>query len=233
MNKKTYTTELEIQSLYDLLAEQVTKSDTKKTVKAIHEICKKLVGNNSTPTVATIVKLLGNQGIMVSSRTIYNRRSGKNPYPVLIDAWASFSAQKSAKVTASIESGDQLITDNDLMKITDSVLRHKVMIMFGQHKSLMKENSGLREIRNLPLVSPDSTSGGYIQQLAFSQSKLDSYDLEVLKKFLVGNELKGLVFDEYGALKSTKLIKRDEVLSELGLKEAIEKLIPRDLMLAE
>ncbi|ASG04264.1 gamma-mobile-trio protein GmtX [Vibrio anguillarum] len=232
MNKKTYTTELEVQSLYDLLAEQVTKSDTKKTVKAIHEICKKLVSNNSTPTVSTIVKLLGNQGIMISARTIYNRRSGKNPYPVLIDAWANFSEQKSAKVTVPIESGNQLITDNDLLKITDPVLRHKVMIMFGQHKSLTKENSRLREIRNLPLVSPDPISKESIQKLS-PQTKLNAYDLEVIKKFLGGNEIKGLSFDEYGALMSIKAIKRDEILSEYGLKEVIEKLLPSEFKLLE
>lgn len=232
MNKKKYTTEIELQSLYELLYEKSTKSSTKTTIKTIHEICKKLVGNNSTPTITTIVKLLGDQGIMVSARTIYNRRSGNNPYPVLIDAWASFSEQKSIKINTSIEFGDQLITDNDLLKIADPVLRHKVMIMFGQHKSLTKENSRLREIRNLPLVSPDPISNESVQQLS-PQTKLDAYDLEVLKKFLGGNEIKGLSFDEYGALKSIKAIKRDEILSEYGLKEVIEKLLPSEFKLAE
>ena len=229
MNVKIYYTEHEIQSLYESLHEKTTKITTKKVIEAIHIICKKLVNNNSMPSATTLVKLLGNQGILISTRTIYNRREGSNPYPILIDAWISFGAQKRSKITVPADIHNNLITDNDLKEISDPVLRHKVMIIFGQNESLKQQNNTLREIGRLPLISPDSNSQEGPQQLPAQQNKLDNYDIDVLNKFLTSSAAHGLEFDENGALISKKTIQRDRILSEYGLKSAIEKSITREL----
>ncbi|PVZ66789.1 gamma-mobile-trio protein GmtX [Pelagibaculum spongiae] len=232
MKEKNYSTELEVQSLYEGLLHQATRTDTRKTLNTIHDICKKLVANNSTPSVPIVAKLVGNQGIIISVRTIYNRRGGNNPYPRLIDAWARFSEFKSSKVSSNIDLSFQLVNDSDLVKISDPVLRHKIMIIFGQHKSLIKENNALREIQKMPLILPPGSEQERCQN---EQKKpaLEAYDTEVIVKFLKGNNAKGLCFDQYGALNSNKAIPRHQVLSEPGLKEAIEKLIPEKLLLTE
>ncbi|EGR1099029.1 hypothetical protein EFU27_00830 [Vibrio cholerae] len=238
----------DVQKLYDELYEDATKANVKATLSAINKACEKMVDVNATPSVPAIVKALASQGILVSERTIYNRREGKNPYPILIDCWIKVAQSKQLGISALVEATTQnnsdtvvssyqpnsLITEEDLMKITDPVLRYKISVLYGQMTSLTKQNLALRGLRDLPAVYPDyhskpSTTNSNVNP-SLPTAQLDSLDVEILRNFLNGQN-KQLYFDDEGVLYAARPIKTHTPISDPGFKEVIEKILPQKLLL--
>lgn len=221
----------EATEVYDSLQDNITRKSVKATLSHMNQVCSKMVDLNVTPSVPSVVRALANKGVMISEQTIYNKRHGKNPYPILIDAWIKVALGKRLNLDRVIKSSTEaklydgiqktgttgLITDEDLLKINDPVLRYKVSVLFGQVASLKKQNSVLRELRELPVIHPE-------QQIPppEEKSQLDKYDIEILNNFSNNRGSRGLEFDETGALSAITSIRRGTILSEPGLKQAIE-----------
>lgn len=248
MNDNSILTKHDVEALYKSLEERTTRGSVKAILKDMNEVCSKMVEVNATPSVPAVVKALASKGIMVSERTIYNKRQGKNPYPILIDAWIKvaygkkLNFDKVVKLTTEPQpdSGIQvtetagLITDEDLLKIQDPVLRYKISVLYGQVASLKKQNSVLRELRELPAIHPDHQVPSQIKSVESpshaESSQLDKYDVEILTNFLNSQGGKGLEFDNTGALWASKSIRGGTILSDPGLKDAIEKALPPKLI---
>ncbi|HCH6203384.1 hypothetical protein ABRZ72_12510 [Vibrio vulnificus] len=238
----------DVQKLYDELYEDATKANVKATLSAINKACEKMVEVNAIPSVPAIVKALASKGMFVSERTIYNRREGKNPYPILIDGWIKVAQSKQLGISALVEATTQnnsdtvvsshqsnsLITEEDLMKITDPVLRYKISVLYGQMTSLTKQNAALRGLRELPAVYPDYHSQPSTTNCDINPSQptaqLDSLDVEILRNFLNGQN-KQLYFDDEGVLYAARPIKTHTPISDPGFKEVIEKILPQKLLL--
>ncbi|GEA22192.1 hypothetical protein VH1807_contig00022-0139 [Vibrio harveyi] len=245
MKNNDILTFTDIESIYKDLYEGATRESVKTALKDINEICSKMVQANATPSVPAIVKALASKGIMISERSIYNRRQGKNPYPLLIDAWTKVLQGKKLNFNNLVKSSTEpdtgiriaettgLIRDEDLLKISDPVLRYQVSVLLGQMKSLKKQNSVLRELRELPVVYPDNQTSSLPKEGELNPDnkilQLDKLDTEILTNFLNGHGGKGLFFDDEGSLCSSKAIKGNSILSDPGLKAVIEKLLPPKL----
>lgn len=231
MKENNILTTKDVTELYSSLERNITRKSVKAILNHIHQVCSKMVEVNATPSVPSVVRALASKGIMVSEQTVYNKRQGKNPYPILIDGWIRVALGKRLNLDRVIKSstedkpydGNQkiettgLITDEDLLKINDPVLRYKISVLFGQVASLKKQNSVLRELRELPVIHPE-------QQIPSLEEKpqLDKYDIEILNNFSNNRGSRGLEFDETGALLAITSIRRGAILSEPGLKQAIE-----------
>lgn len=233
----------DVEKLYEELRQSASKESVKTILKDMNEVCEKMVKANASPSVPAVVKVLASKGVLISERSIYNRRQGKNPYPILIDAWIKvvqgqkLGIDKVIKATTEsqpdtgiqINKANTLITDEELIKITDPVLRYKISILYGQMKSLKKQNSALRELRELPAIHPDHQVQSRLQndetKLNLPATKLDKLDVEILRNFLNG-QAGQLYFDDQGSLCAAKGIRTHSILSDPGLKAAIEKLLP-------
>jgi hypothetical protein len=241
MKDQNIMTHKDVVELYERLFENSTKKQVKNNLKLIHEVCGKIVAANASPSVPSVVKALANNGTILSSRSIYNRRSGQNPYPILIDAWIEVAQAKKLGIEARIhDSGreslphadiksnnsNSFVTEDDLMKISDPVLRYKISVLYGQMNSLKKQNMALREMRELPVIQPEANVRGSIEQQGSSpETKLSSLDVEILSNFLDGQN--GLFyFDDEGILYAAKGIRTHSSVSDPGFKDAIEKLLP-------
>ena len=235
----------DVEKLYEELFESSARAQVKSNLKCINEICSKMVGVNATPSVPSVVKALASKGIIVSERSIYNRRAGKNPYPILIDAWikaaqgkqlgievvvkASTEAEPEKGIT--VNSPNIFITEEDLLKISDPVLRYKVSVLYGQMVSLTKQNMALRELRELPEIHPDHNmqlpDKNVETKPTLPSHQLNSLDVEILNNILDGQSGQ-LYFDDEGTLFAARAIRTHTAISDPGLKEDIEKIIPKN-----
>ncbi|MEZ8349142.1 hypothetical protein BCT19_04875 [Vibrio splendidus] len=242
MNNNKILTNNDVKALYQSLEERTTRGSVKAILKDINEVCSKMVEVNATPSVPTVISALASKGVIISAQTVHNRRHGKNPYPILIDAWIEVAHGKSLNFDKVVKSATEpqpdtgikvtettgLITDEDLLKIQDPVLRYKISVLYGQANSLKKQNSMLREIRELPAIKPDHQVEVILnneKSLSHTENnQLDKFDLEILSNFLNNQGAKGLEFDNTGALWASKAIRRGTILSDPGLKDVIEKI---------
>ncbi len=213
-----YTAQKDVETLLEKLMEKTKKSDQRQLLCHINEVCLKLAAQGSVPSISSVVKILGNKGIQVSKQSIYNKRKGENPYPILIEAWAELVGSKELGLPQSLDLKPLTFTENDLMGVTDPVAQHKMKIILGQYESLKNQNIALREIQKLPLISLDMANVGS------AMSILDSYEREVISTFLK-NLHPNLSFDKEGTLVSIKPIQIGTYLSEPGLQEALQKVL--------
>ncbi|MCF7482582.1 hypothetical protein L3V31_12675 [Vibrio sp. J1-1] len=239
----------DVEKLYEKLFENTSREQVKTNLKSIHDICEKMVGVNASPSVPAVVKALASKGIIVSERSIYNRRAGKNPYPILIDAWVKVAQGKKLGIEAvvkastasqtdnsiTVNSPNALLTEDDLLKISDPVLRYKISILYGQMTSLTKQNAAIRELRGLPAVYPDhitQMSDNKIDaksKLNVPSQQLNSLDVEILTNLLDGQSGR-FYFDTEGTLYAGRPIRTHTALSDPGLKDVLEKLLPKKLI---
>ncbi|MGL6315689.1 hypothetical protein [Vibrio sp. WXL103] len=238
----------DVENLFRELFEKATREQVKSNLKRINEVCKKMVEVNATPSVPAVVKVLASKGLIVSERSIYNRREGKNPYPILIDAWIKVaqgrqlglktlvkaSTEAHAETAIIVDNPNAFITEEDLLNISDPVLRYKISVLYGQMVSLTKQNAALRQLRELPAVYPDynaQPSGQKIEDqsnASDSSSQINSLDVEILTNLLDGQS-GHLYFDDEGTLFAARAIRTHTAISDPGLKEVIEKIIPKRL----
>ncbi|PHX07622.1 gamma-mobile-trio protein GmtX [Vibrio splendidus] len=239
MKGNSILTKKDVEDLYKSLEASTSRGAVKSTLKHVNEICSKMVEVKVTPTVAAVVKALASKGVIVSKRTIYNKRKGENPYPILIEAWGKVAHGQKLNfenvVRTATEPNSQIIetkglfTDEDLLNIQDPVLRYKITVLYGQASSLKKQNSVLRKIRELPSINPDHQVEVILnneKSLSHTENnQLDKFDIEILSNFLKNQRAKGLEFDSTGALWASTAIRRGSILSDPGLKEVIEKIL--------
>lgn len=238
----------DVEKLYEELFEKSARELVKSNLKRINEVCKKMVGVNATPSVPAIVKALASKGLIVSERSIYNRRGGKNPYPVLIDAWIKVAQGRQLDLKTVVKASTEVhtetgiivdnpnafITEEDLLKIPDPVLRYKISVLYGQMVSLTKQNAALRQLRELPAIYPDYDAQPSDQKIeeqskaSAPSSQINSLDVEILTNLLDGQS-GHLYFDDEGALFAARAIRTHTAISDPGLKEVIEKIIPKRL----
>ncbi|MFB2889047.1 gamma-mobile-trio protein GmtX [Aeromonas veronii] len=207
----------QVEDLYQELSKN-RKADQRKMLANIHEVCAKLVKQGSTPSAASVVKILGTQGYKISTRTIYNKRNGQNPYPILIDAWIEVLAAKKVKITETIDNGVIQIDEQDLAKISDPVLQHKMMIFIGQVRSLKAQNDALRNIEKLPVVSMEIGTTNLVATI------LSELNREVISN-LLNQSNPSLSFNNDGCLIAKRPIPAGTVLSDPGLAEALEAIL--------
>jgi hypothetical protein len=225
---QTYTSKETINNLVENLIQSSKTKSTESKIVAINKVCEGLVDENITPTIALVVKYLKQDAIKITTRTIYNQREGGNPYRQLIDAWiefANFKASKSkAKVRKDIDA-QNIVEEEDLSSINDPVLRYRVSLLCGEIKGLRNQLNIARQVKNLPAIGSGEQSSTLEAYQQNSLDDLDDYDFGILNDFLSGSS--NASFDKDGALTAKFYIRKNDKISNPGLKEAIEKLVRR------
>lgn len=206
---------------------------TEQMLTHIHETSQKITSSGGIVSPPAIVKILSSNGIITNKRTLYyNKREKKkeitNLYRLLIDAWIEHSmianavniSNKDLKGTIP----ESFVEESDLAKIEDATLKHKMTLLYGEVKGLRNQNNTLREVRNNPSLFLSKP----LAELSYEESQeltLDEDDIGVLRDFLKVSHSSHVGFGESGELIALNAIKRDEVLSDTGLKDILEIII--------
>jgi hypothetical protein len=83
----------ELDTLIDkLIGEEVTSRKNIKLSK-LNDICKSIVNKGAVPTIQGVVKIMNEEGFVISARTIYNVRENGNAYRELLDGWIKANRQ--------------------------------------------------------------------------------------------------------------------------------------------
>ena len=97
-------------------------------------------------------------------------------------------------------------------------------LLLGEVKGLRNQVNTLKEVRNNPKLSLSKP----LAELSYEESMeltLGEDDIEALRDFLKVSKSSHVGFSELGELKALKAIKRDEILSNTGLKDILEVII--------
>ena len=222
--KKNHAIKNNINDLLNSLLDNTKSKTASKKIIALNEVCEDLVNQGIVPSITLVVTHLKYKAINISKQTIYNKRSGENPYRQIYDAWIDYSHTLPVKINSSpgISSGSKgIIDDSDLDSIKDPVLRHRVAILLGEVKGLRNQLNMARQVAQLPsidlmkLPSPNSANPVI--------PTLTTYELEIISEFC--NNKLDLDFDEHGTLKARSSIRKSTKLSSPGLKQALQKIV--------
>ncbi len=232
MNMKKISLDTVI-STYNKLKSNAKTPTTEQMLTNIHETSQKITSSGGIVSPTAIITILSSKGIITKSRTIYYNKKevgGKttNAYRLLIDAWIEHSTIVNAVNLSSKDLQntipESLVEDSDLVKIEDLTLRHKMALLLGEVRGLRNQVNTLKEVRTNPTLSLSKP----LAELSYEESMeltLDGFDIEVLQEFLKVAKSSDVGFSKDGELMAKNVIKRDEILSEKGLKETIEKII--------
>ena len=220
-------------STYNKLKSEAKTPTTEQMLTNIHETSQKITSSGGIVSPPAIIKILSSKGIITKARTIYYNKREVNgqttsAYRLLIDAWIEHSTIANAVNLSSKDLQDTVpesfVDDSDLVKIEDLTLRHKMALLLGEVKGLRNQVNTLKEVRSNPTLSLSKP----LAELSYEESMeltLDEFDIEVLQEFLKVSKSSHVGFNGDGELMANKAIKRDEILSEKGLKETIVKII--------
>ncbi|XOV81268.1 MAG: gamma-mobile-trio protein GmtX [Aestuariibacter sp.] len=224
MKKSKMTRDQVLQLFNSLEKENEGKATKLNKLSAINSICEKLAKKGLTIEITNLVNLLMQQGISMSPRSIYNKEGGRNPYRRLVDAWSKNALYERANKQPNrkeISTQEELVTDNDLAKITDPVLRYKVSLLYGEVTGLRIQNDMLRRIKELPAIQ--TVAAIECEQLEAKNVLLNDYEVDVLESFV--NSDCSIGFDDNGRLHTKTTISRHTNLSSDDLKSVLEKVL--------
>lgn len=232
MNMKKISLDTVI-STYNKLKSEAKTPTTEQTLTNIHETSQKITSSGGIVSPPAIIKILSSKGIITKPRTIYYNKkevNGKttNAYRLLIDAWIEHSTIANVVNLSSKDLQDTVpesfVDDSDLVKIEDLTLRHKMALLLGEVKGLRNQVNTLKEVRNNPKLSLSKP----LAELSYEESMeltLGEDDIEALRDLLKVSKSGHVGFSELGELKALKAIKRDEILSNTGLKDILQVII--------
>ncbi|MDN3632659.1 gamma-mobile-trio protein GmtX [Vibrio lentus] len=214
-----------------LCSESSSSVETK--LRAIHKIIQGFKRNNVELTAPNLTDALMALGIKMSKSSIYNKKSrGKdNPYRVLVDAWQDdINDAKVSRASKSSKIDITVMSNSDYESITSDLVKFKIQNMYNELKSARHQVNLLKEIQGLPIIQE-----GGDDKLLFHNSeqsisstkppevidvpKDSDIHIEVIEDFLE-NSTK-VMFDEDGCLVASKAIRKSDLLSDIGLQQAL------------
>lgn len=218
-------------TLEGLCAEASNNVETK--LRAIHTTVKSFKKNHVDLTAPNLVKALGALGINMSKSAIYNKkiRGKANPYRVLVDCWnKDIDDAKVNKAESNANVNFTIMSNADYESIGSDVVKFKVQNMYYELKSARHQITLLKDIQDLPLVEEKEDAllfhKGHKSMIAPSSTSIVAnspetveQQIEVLEDFIGGSSK--LNFDEEGCLVASKGIRKDDVLSDTELQQAL------------
>lgn len=200
------------------LEKQAKTPATSQMLTHINKACEAITRSGAIVTISTVVKILNELDIDISTRTLYNKRNGKNLYRTLIDSWIEHSSHVN---TVNLQQDDFAKTptspliDDELPDIADIPLRKRVALMIGEIKGLRNQVNTLKELRTLPLLNNPVTN----------ESMTSENDVKLLQELLNINQMGNVGFNDSGQLTTLQSLENDQPLTSKGVKQVIEKII--------
>ena len=200
--------------VYEAILNLLTNNRTKKSLEAIHEVCKEQHGAGASDfRIATIAKLGTKRGVP-SAQTIRNK-TGEH-YRALIEAWQAVGekTEKENKKNAVPSAKYDWVN-----RVEDPTLRYLVLDLVAQVRHLSAENKALASVKKLEI---DYRSG----PIEENKEKLPvflNHEVDALKAAIDENFLKrqGWVRGERGCIKDAT----GNVIFKNGWIDVIEKIL--------
>ena len=234
MNIQTQTVRDLAIATYDEIYTKAHGDKMKARVKAVNEACSIIVDNNGVPNASNVIEWIVSKrpAAHIAEQTIYNKRKGEiSPYLKIIQVWAAVSASKPLPKTMvgknEQKSGRrmELVSEEDLLTISDPVVRHKVALLKGQYEGIRNQSEMRQAIRNNPSIA------GYLGVGSVTDAKkldmaLAEEEIEALTDFLSKKSVShsGIEFDDVGAV-VTKRSQPGVRLTKPGFVDAIRKIV--------
>lgn len=132
--------------VYEAVLSQLKSSRSRKSLAAIHEVCKEHHSSGAVDfKIATIAKLGVNRGVP-SAQTIRNKTG--EPYRAVIDAWQALGDQKKKEIKGRITPSGKYDWVDELGSPTH---RYLVLDLIAQVRHLRAENKGFASIKKLDI----------------------------------------------------------------------------------
>ena len=202
-------------------------------LRAIHKTVKGFKRNHVDLTAPNLVNALGALGFKISKSSIYNKkiRGKDNPYRVLVDAWnKDIDDAKIKKAESNANVNFTVMSNADYESIGSDIVKFKVQNMYNELRSARHQINLLKDIQSLPLVEEKGDALLFHKDAksitAPSTKSLDAVipdtveqHIEVIEDFISGSSK--LAFDKEGCLVASKGIRKDDVLSDMELQQAL------------
>lgn len=205
----------------------------KARLKAVNDACSFIVDHGGIPQERNVREWIvtNRPAAHLGESTIYNKRGGKiSPYLRIIQAWAAVAASKPpgkspvAKKGSTAGNSNEFITEDDICRIDDIVVRHKVALLKGQYEGLRKQSEMRKAIKDNPPAPGYLTVGKEKDAIGYDMA-LGGEEVEALADFLRKSSTNryGIEFDEVGSV----VVKRSlpgARISKPGFVDAIRKI---------
>jgi hypothetical protein len=152
-------------------------------LRNLHDVCRTLVMEArqrlSVPAVLRHYKgQVADPAQSLAESTLRNKREKGNPYQRLYRHWERVAETILAARSAPRHENGSIIGEADLRQIEDPVLRHRVILLFAQNRSLHNQLNIIKEAQKdqpirLGLTGPGS-SGGSRSNLVLNEAELES-----------------------------------------------------------
>ena len=200
--------------VYEAVLSQLNSSRSRKSLAAIHEVCREHRSSGAVDfRIATIAKLGANRGVP-SAQTIRNKTG--EPYRAVIDAWQALGDQKKKEIKGRITPSGKYDWVDELGNPTH---RYLVLDLIAQVRHLRAENKGFASIKKLDIDCRSDSEAAAESQIP----NLRSHELDALKEAISTEFLNrhGWVRGERGSIKD----QNDKVIFRNGFVDVIEKVL--------
>lgn len=174
--------------LVKLLANVSTEAVATK-LRNLHDVCRHLtMKTEQRLTLANVLRhyadRVSDPKQAISEQTVRNKRANGNPYMQLYRAWERVAEAK----VSSVRHDPRPLDDGDLHSISDPAMRHRVLLMIIQNRSLQNQLDMARKLKGAaPIVIPED---GEDPQNAQQNLILTPAEIEAVRDFIDPRKLK-------------------------------------------
>jgi hypothetical protein len=126
----------------------------------------------------------------LSEQTIRNKRSNGNPYMAVFREWEKAEHAVAAAARTGQRRDGLLLRESDLHTIKDPTLRHQILLVFTQNKSLHNSVNMLKKLQAQGQIRVSFDASGQPQLPAGESLVLTSAELEAIRDFIDPRKLK-------------------------------------------
>jgi hypothetical protein len=179
-NVKTNIVE-EAENLLEKLAAEASNDSVRTKLRNLNDVCRAIVTETkyrlTVPAVLRQYKVrFPDVSQSLSEQTVRNKRANGNPYQMLYRMWEGLAERilaTSSPMHVRMDGG--IICESEIRKIENTTLRHQVLLLFGQNRSLHNQLNILKQDAcNAPIHIDGlpSIAGG--EDLALSPAEVEA-----------------------------------------------------------
>jgi hypothetical protein len=175
------------------LVEKASNKVIATKVGGLGEVCRTIVMETKTDfSIAKVAKQYNDRypKLPLSEQTIRNKRPNGNPYMAVCREWEKVAHAVVAAARPGQRRDGLIFRESDLHTIKDPTLRHQILLVFAQNKSLHNSVNILKKLQGQGQIR---VSLGGLDQPTLPQGEslvLTSAELEAIRDFIDRRKLK-------------------------------------------
>jgi hypothetical protein len=170
----------EAENLLGKLAAEASNDSVRTKLRNLNDVCRAIVTDKQRLSVPEVLrqykKRFPDVSQSLSEQTVRNKRANGNPYQMLYRKWEGIAEHLLATSSQKpIRMDGGIICESEIRKIEDTTLRHQVLLLFGQNRSLHNQLNILKQDAcNAPIQIDrlPSIAGG--EDLALSPAEVEA-----------------------------------------------------------